>query len=134
MQSEKVMYWMTLGVLVLATTTGFISENRECGNRMVERSIAMASRASEAAANYAANYAALAGLAVGRQENDLAFSPRAVAEVQTRVACVQRTLARRQVELARVQAMKAQVRMLKRSPRAIVWPAQNLVIEVQQDF
>ena len=28
MESEKVMYWMTLGVLALATATGFVTEHR----------------------------------------------------------------------------------------------------------
>jgi hypothetical protein len=33
-----------------------------------------------------------------------------------------------------LQAMKVQVRMLKRSPRTMVWPARNMVIEIPQTF
>ncbi len=128
MESEKLMYWMTLGVLALATTTGFVSEHRTWGEGLVDRSIALVSQASE----IAANAAGIAGLELGRGENDWASSPRAVVEARARLACVQSTMVRRQVEMSRLQAMKVRVRMLSRVPRTIVLPNQNLVIEIPQ--
>ena len=53
MESEKVMYWMTLGVLALAAATGFVTEHRGWSDRLVDRSVAMVSQASETAAHYA---------------------------------------------------------------------------------
>lgn len=148
MESEKVMYWMTLGVLALATATGFVTEHRGWGDRLVNRSIAMVSQASE----MAANYAELADTVLERGENDLAGPPRAVfdvenvvqnyvqnyvqnhvqPEVQARLACAQRTLIRRQAEVVRLQAVRVRVRALERAPRTVVWPTQNVVIEIPQ--
>jgi hypothetical protein len=66
MESEKVIYWMTLGVLVLATTTGFVTEHRGWGDRLAENSIAFLSQASE----MATNYAGIAGVGLGGGEDD----------------------------------------------------------------
>jgi hypothetical protein len=130
MESEKMMYWTTLGVLVLATVTGFVTEHRGWGDPLVDRSIAMLSQAAAAATNYAT----VAGLALGRDENDLALSPRDVArvqaKVQTRVACVQRILVRHQAEMNRLQAVRFRVRALQSTPRIIELRNQNMVIEV----
>ena len=144
MESEKVMYWMTLGVLALATATGFVTEHRGWGDRLVNRSIAMVSQASE----MTANYAEMADTVLGRGENDLAGPPRAVfdvedvvqnyvqnhvqPEVQARLACAQRTLIRRQAEVVRLQAVRVRVRAVERAPRTVVWPTQNMVIEIPQ--
>jgi hypothetical protein len=121
---------MTLGVLVLATTTGFVTEHRGWGDRLAENSIAFLSQASE----MATNYAGIAGVGLGGGEDDLAHTPLAVVdvqnEVQTRLACVQRTLAHRQAEMDRLQAMRFRVRALERAPRTMVWPDRSLVIEV----
>jgi hypothetical protein len=140
MESEKVMYWMTLGVLALATATGFVTEHRGWSDRVVDRSVAVVSQAS----GVAAHYAEIADLMMGRGENDLA-SPADVmidvandgqddvqAEVQARLACAQRTLVRRQAELVRLQAIRVQVRALERAPRTIVLPARNMVIQIPQ--
>jgi hypothetical protein len=142
MESEKTMYWMTLGVLTMAAVTGFVSEHRGWSDGLADRSIAMMSQASE----QARNYAEMAGVQWGSSEADAvrpaqleaAFQDELRGEVQGEVdhhmACVQRVLARHQAELARAQAMKVQVRMLKSSPRTIVWPARNMVIEIPQTF
>ncbi|MGH9544733.1 MAG: hypothetical protein ACRD23_05910 [Terriglobales bacterium] len=128
MESEKLMYWMTLGMLALATTSGFVSEHRTWGEGLVDHSISLVSQASE----IAANAAGIAGLELGCGENDSTRSPRAVAEVRARLACVQHTMVRRQAEMARLQGMRVRVRMLSLVPGTIVLPNQNLVIEVPQ--
>ena len=140
MESEKAMYWMTLGVLALAAVTGFVTEHRGWSDRVVDRSVAVVSQASDVAAHYAE----IADLMLGRGENDLSGSGRNVfevgnqvqddvqAEVQARVACAQRTLVRRQAELVRLQAIRVQVRALERAPRTIVLPARNMVIQIPQ--
>jgi hypothetical protein len=128
MESEKVLYWMTLGVLAMATTTGFVTGHRGWGDRLADRSIAMVSQASERAMNYAE----MASMVMGSGDRDSGRSLQTVIEVQNRLACVQRVLVRRQVEMSRLQAMRMQVRMLKQSPRTIVWPNPKLVIEVPQ--
>ena len=136
MESEKVMYWVTLGVLALATTTGFVNQHRGWGDRLAERSLALVSQASVAAANYAE----IAGMAMGSGERDSESSSPAVVdvhdfvqnEVQARLACVQSTLVRREAEMTRVQAMRVQVRMMDRPARAIVWSNPSVVIEVPQ--
>ena len=70
MESEKAMYWMTLGVLALATATGFVTEHRGWSDRLVDRSVAVVSQASDVAAHYAE----IADLMLGRGENELAGS------------------------------------------------------------
>jgi hypothetical protein len=140
MESEKIMYWVTLGVLAMATATGFVTEHRGWGDRLVDRSVAVVSQASDVAAHYAE----MADLMLGRGENDLATPAHAVidiqndgqddvqAEVQAHLACARRTLVRRQAQLVRLQAIRVQVRALKRAPRTIVLPHRNMVIEIPQ--
>ena len=146
MESEKIMYWVTLGVLAMAATTGFVTGHRGWGDRIADRSIAMMSDASEKARNYAE----IAGVLWGSSEGDAVRPAQLEAafqnefqddvkdevqgEVENHMACVQRVLVRHQAELARLQAMRVQVRMLKRTPRTIGWPARNLVIEIPQTF
>jgi hypothetical protein len=137
MESEKAMYWMTLGVLAMAVTTGFVTEHRGWADHLADHSVAVMSQASEKAMNYAE----IVDMVLG-SERDSARPPRAVvdmqdqvqSEVNNRLACVQRVLARRQAEMDRLQAMRVQVRMLKRSPRTMVWPTRNLVIEIPKAF
>jgi hypothetical protein len=134
------MYWMTLGVLALATATGFITGHRGWADRLVDRSVAVVSQASDVAAHYAE----IADLTLGRGENERATPAHAVidmandgqidvqAEVQAKLACARRTLVRRQAQLVRLQAIRVQVRALERAPRTIVLPVRNMVIEVPQ--
>lgn len=144
MESEKTMYWMTLGVLAMAAVTGFVSEHRGWSDHFAERSIAVVSQASE----QARNYAQMAGMLWESSEADAGRPAQLEAafqnelrdetqsEVDSHMACTQRVLARHQAELARVQAtnMKVQVRMLKYSLRTTDWPARNMVIEIPQTF
>ncbi len=144
MQSEKALYWMTLGVLTMAAITGFSTEHRGWGDRLADRSIAVVSQTSDQARNYAEMAGALWGSgesdAVRPAQLEAAFQNDLQDEIQSEVdshmACAQRVLARHQAEMARVQAMnmKVQVRMLKHSPRTMVWPARNMVIEIPQTF
>jgi hypothetical protein len=143
MECEKLMYWTTLGVLALATTTGFVTEHRGWGDLLAERSLALVSQASEVAANYV-DHAGIAGMVMGRGENSLEghrvsgivvpgdLQRDVQRRVQTSLACAQRTLVRHQAEMARMQAMSFRVRTLKLVPRTIVLPDRNLVIEVPQ--
>ena len=140
MESEKLIYWLTLGVLAMATTTGLVSEHRGWSDRLADRSIAMMTRASEKARNYAE----IAGVLWGSNEGEAVqpaqveaalqneFQDEAQRVVDPHLACVQRILARRQAEFARRQAMRVQVRMLQRAPRTTAWPMQNIVVEVPQ--
>ncbi len=136
MESEKITYWLTLGVLAMATITGFATGHRGWEDRLALRTISMMSQASEVAANYAG----LADSVLGRQEDDLANPALAVIDVnndiqndvQARLACAQHILVRRQAELVRLQAMRVQVQALQRAPRTIVWPARNIVVEIPQ--
>jgi len=140
MESEKAMYWMTLGVLALATATGFVTEHRGWSDRLVDRSVAVVAQASDVAAHYAE----VADLMLGRGESDLASPADAMidvangaqdnvqAEVQAQLACARRTLVRRQAELVRLRAIRVQVRALERAPRTIVLPARNMVIQIHQ--
>jgi glutamine amidotransferase PdxT len=142
MESEKITYWMTLGVLALAAATGMVSGHQGWGDRLADRSINMISQASERARNYAE----IASLVLGSGESDAVntvqpeisvqneFQNEIQGEVENHMACVQRVLVRHQAELARLQAMRVRVRMIKRTPRTIVWPARNMVIEIPQTF
>ncbi len=125
MESEKLIYWLTLGVLAMATITGSL---RGWENRLAERSVAMMSRASETATNYAE----LARVVLGSSEGGAMRSQRTAVATQSSLACLERVLVRRQAEMARLQAMRVQVRMLQRAPRTTVWPMQNIVVEVPQ--
>ncbi len=128
MRSDKMMYWMTLGVLAMAAITGAVSGQAGWGERLAGRSVAMMSRVSEAAASYAE----MAGMVLGSREDDAVRPVRTVVEAQNRLACVQRVLVRRQAELVRVQAMRVRVRALELAPRTIVLPARNMIIEIPQ--
>ena len=142
MESEKIMYWVTLGVLAMAATTGFVTRHRGWSDRLADRSVAMMSQVSEKAGNYVE----IAGVLWGSSEGDPArpaqldaafqneFQDEVQSEVDNHLACVQSVLARHQAELARLQAMKVRVQMIKRTPRTIVWPARNMVIEIPQTF
>lgn len=133
MESEKVMYWVTLGVLAMAATGGLITKHRGWGEGLADRSIALMSQASKRAMNYAE----IAGIMVGT--GDSARS-RAVVDVddyvqdqvQVRLACAQATLARRQADLDRLQSMKVQVRLLQHPARTMVWRNPDIVVEVPQ--
>lgn len=143
MESEKLVYWTTLGVLAMATMTGVATE-RGWRDRLADRSMAVISQVSEKASRYAE----IAGVVLGSDEVDsMRTSQPELAglneiqgevqsevqdQIQNRLACVQRVLVRRQAEMARLQAMRVQVRMLKRSPRTVVWSNGNLVVEVPQ--
>ena len=147
MESEKLMYWTTLGVLALATATGFVTEHRGWGDLLAERSLALVSQASEVASNYVEDHA---GTVLRHGENSLEGQRVSMIalpgdvqrevqrdvqrRVQTSLACAQRTLGRHQAEMARVQAMSFRVRTLKLVPRTIVLPDRNIVIEVPQAF
>jgi hypothetical protein len=144
MESEKMMYWVTLGVLAMAATTGFVSEHGGWSDRLADRSIAVMSQASE----QARSYAEMAGMLWGSGDSDAARPTQLEAafhnelqdeiqsEVDSHMACAQRVLARHQAEMARMQAMnmKVQVRMLKHSLRTTDWPTRNMVIEIPQTF
>ena len=142
MESEKIMYWVTLGVLAMAATTGFVTGHRGWSDRLADRSIAMVSQASDKARNYAE----IASLVLGKGDGDVVytnqpeiavqdeFQNEVQGEVENHMACGQRVPVRHQAELARLQAMRVQVRMIKGSPRTIVWPARNMVIEIPQTF
>jgi len=138
MESEKITYWMTLGVLALAAATGMVSGHQGWGDRLADRSINMISQASERARNYAE----IASLVLGSGESDavntvqpeISVQNEIQGEVENHMACVQRVLVRHQAELARLQAMRVRVRMIKRTPRTMVWPARNMVIEIPQTF
>jgi len=142
MESEKVAYWMTLGVLAMAAITGFVSGHQGWSDRLADRSIAIVSQASEKARNYAE----IASVVLGSSAGDAVQSGQPEAEfqndlqdvvqgeVENQMACVERIMMRQQAELARLQAMKVRVRTLKRAQRTIVWPAQNTVIEIPQTF
>ena len=142
MESEKIAYWLTLGVLAMAVTTGFVTEHRGWSDRLADRSIAMMSQAAETVGNYAQ----IAGVLWGNSDADAMppvefeaafqneFQDEIQGEVDNHLACVQSVVARHQAELARLQAMKVQVRMLKRVPRTMVLPARNVVIEIPQTF
>ena len=128
MQSDKIMYWVTLGVLAMAAITGAVSGQAGWGERLAVRSIAMMSRASA----QAVSYAEVAGMVWGSREDDSARPMRTMVEAQNRLACVQRVLVRRQAELVRVQAMRVRIRALELAPRTIVLPARNIVVEIPE--
>ncbi len=128
MESEKMMYWVTLGVLAMAALTGAVTGRAGWGEQLADRSIAMMSRASA----QAMSYAEIAGIVLGSGDEDSVQPARTVVEAQNRLACVQRVMVRRQAELVRVQAVRVRVRALERAPRTIVVPARNMVIEIPE--
>ncbi|MBZ5650850.1 MAG: hypothetical protein LAO18_10240 [Acidobacteriia bacterium] len=128
MESEKMMYWVTLGVLAMAAITSAVTGHAGWGEQLADRSIAVMSRASAKATSYAE----IARVVLGSGEEDSVRPVRTVVEAQNRQACVQRVLVRRQAELVRLQAMRIRVRALERAPRTIVWPTRNMVIEIPQ--
>jgi hypothetical protein len=140
MESEKLIYWTTLGVLALATATGFVTEHRGwCG--VVAGSRALVSQGSELTSNYVEDHA---GMILGRGENSLEGRHASVIDVpgdvrrdvqrtvRTNLVCAQ--MVRHQAEMARLQAMSFRVRTLKLVPRTIALPDRNIVIQIPQNF
>jgi len=136
MESDKLIYWMTLGALGLATISGFVTGHQGWGDRLADRSIAMTAEAS----GVAKSYAEIAGMMLGSAQTDSEDSSPAVIdvqdeiqnEVQPQLACAERILLKRQAQLARLQAVKIRLRAVERVPRTIVWPSPRIVVEVPQ--
>jgi hypothetical protein len=141
MESEKTIYWITLGVLALATINGFAAGHKGWGDRLADRSVAMVAQASGAAKNYAQ----VAGMVLGTDQTDAAFAPQALLDVQNldvqndvqydlqpRLACAERILVKRQAQLARLQALKVRLRTVGRMPRTITWSEPHIVVEVPE--
>ena len=136
MESEKAIYWTTLGVLALAAVTGFATGHQGWGDRLADRSIAIVAQAS----GMAKNYAEIADMVLERDEADSEHPTQALIDIQDAVqnrvqpqlACAERILVKRQAQLARLQAVKVRVRMVERAPRTIVLPGSNFVIQVPQ--
>ncbi len=133
MESDKLIYWMTLGVLGLATVSGLASGHQGWADRMADRSIAMMAQASGAARNYVE----IAGIVLGRGDVSEDPAPGLINiqsdvqdEIQPRLACAERILVKRQAQIARLQALKVQVRMVERLPHTIVWPDPKIVVEI----
>jgi len=140
MESEKTIYWITLGVLALATINGFATGHKGWGDRLADRSMAMVAQAS----GVAKNYAEVAGMVLGTDQTDAAFAPQALLDVQndvqsdvqnyaqSRLACTERILVKRQAQLARLQALKVRLRTVRRMPRTITWSEPHIVVEVPE--
>ena len=135
MESDKLIYWMTLGVLAVATISGLANGHQGWCDRLADRSIAMMTQASGAAGNYAE----IAGTVLGSDEDSEDQSLALVNiqnniqnEIQPRLVCAERILVKRQAQLTRLQALKVRVRMVERAPRTIVWPDSKIVVEVPQ--
>ncbi len=137
MESEKTIYWMTLGVLALATINGLATGHRGWGDRLADRSIAMVAQAS----GVAKNYAEIAGIMLGTDQTNATFAPQVLLDVQDvqndvqydlqpRLACAERILVKRQAQLARLQALKVRLRTVGRTPRTITWSEPHIVVEV----
>lgn len=134
MESDKLIYWMTLGVLAIATISGLATAHQGWGDRIANRSIAMMAEASDVARNYAE----IAGMVLGREEDSEDPTPALINiqndvqnEIQPRLACAEHILVKREAQLARLQALRLQVRVVERVPRAIVLANPN-VVEVLQ--
>ena len=121
MESEKAIYWTTLGVLALAAVTGLSNGHQGWGDRLADRSIAMVAQAS----GIAKNYAEVAAIVLGSDESDSVRPTQAFVavqddlqdevlnEVQPRLACAESILVRQQAKMARLRAVKVRVRMLE---------------------
>jgi hypothetical protein len=140
MESEKTIYWMTLGVLALATINGLATGHKGWGDRLADRSIAMVAEAS----GVAKNYAEVAGVVLGTDRTDATFAPQALLDVKSdiqsavqydlrpRLACAERILVKRQAQLARLQALKVRLRTVERMPRTITWSEPHIIVEVPE--
>jgi hypothetical protein len=140
MEFEKTIYWMTLGVLALATINGFAAGHKRWADRLADRSIAMVAEAS----GVAKNYAEVAGMMLGTDQTDVGLAPQALLDVQNdvqsdlqsefqpRLACTERILVKRQAQMARLQALKFRLRTVERMPRTIIWSEPRIVVEVPE--
>ena len=140
MESEKVMYWMTLGVLALATidrirrlSTGdgatalWTARSRWCRRPLVWPRTMPKWRTWcwDARKMTCQIRAGLVNVQDDVQDD-------VQNEVQARLACAQRTLVRGRLNWSVCRPSRVQVRVLERVPRTIVLPARNIVIEIPQ--
>jgi hypothetical protein len=136
MQTDKLIYWTTLGVLAMATISGFVTGHRGWGDRVADRSVAMMAEAS----GVAKNYAEIAGMMLGSAQSGSEVPSPAVIDIQDEIqnevhphlACAERILVKRQAQLARLQAVEVRFRAVERVPRMIAWPNPRIVVEVPQ--
>ena len=121
MASEKAIYWVTVGVLALAVTKGFVTEYRGWAGRVADRSVAMAEQASAIVAGYAESAMPV------QQTHDL----KQLACANARLARAQATLSRHRAEMIRVQVDGIRARAMQHQVRAVMdWPRENIVVNI----
>jgi hypothetical protein len=124
MASQKVLYWMAVGVAALFLGNSFVG-GRSLTPSIADRAMATAQRIS----TQSMRYAMLAQVIFGRGEASFVQAETATASAQTRLAVVQTAMAHREAALARVQAER--IRVLA-NRRIVACPRQNLVINLPE--
>jgi hypothetical protein len=120
MASEKAIYWVTVGVLALAVTKGFVTEYRGWAGRVADKSVAMAEEASAMVAGYVESAMPV------QQTHDL----KQLACANARLARAQ-ALSRHRAEMIRVQVDGIRARAMQHQVRAVMdWPRENIVVDI----
>lgn len=122
MASEKVCYWVALGVLTLVVSNNFLTRHEDVTGNLVRRSLTVAEQVSD----HATSLVATAGLTFDRNSTGFARTEAKVACARAQLASMQTILARREAGFAQLEAQRARVIFLEPAQRTVVCPRQKL--------
>ncbi len=126
MKTEKLVYWMAVGVLGLGALNGLMSRLEESAPKLADRSLAVVAQASQIAAGYMHQEDP-----TGSDEVEI-VNPATIVKAEARLACAEAALARHQAAMARIQAQQLRFPRLQHTPRVITWPGGQIVIDVPE--
>jgi hypothetical protein len=122
MVSEKVSYWMAVGVVALVASNHFAARHGEDIRCLADRSVA----AMESVAGPASRLMATAEMMVGRSETRFVRTQSVLAQAETRLASVQTEIECHEAAFARMQAEQARAVAIRELHAAVICPRANV--------
>jgi hypothetical protein len=122
MASEKVTYWMAVGLVALFMSNHFVSKYD--GNCMANKARVAAERIS----GQATHLMAMAEVAMGRTSTRFDRAQAAMAMAQVQMASMQTQMARGEAACARLEAGRARMMMLREMRMPTVHPQLRMIM------
>jgi hypothetical protein len=128
MGSEKVLYWIAVGVLAIFVTNSFAARHEDGVRCLARRALA----AVEQVSAHATDFMAQSELVLGRGEFRCVRTQTALAGAQAGLASLQGMLASHEAVLARVETEHAEMVAMQRLNGRTICPRQNSRIVIPQ--
>lgn len=116
MNSEKAWYWVAAGVLALGLSNSLADRQIELVQALPDRFLGLADQFTASVSDRAMRFLDVASRLSNRNELGMAGAEVAVAQVQTRVACLRTVIAERQAAAARVAEERTRAMSLEELP------------------